>query len=96
MASTAPVLSQSLVLAPIQPSQLTSIKKLAETPDLNFIPSNYAYYNDPHEISASESQDSIPTIDISLLTSTNPDHKSKAIQDLNKACQEWGFFMVRN
>ncbi|KAL2477451.1 2-oxoglutarate (2OG) and Fe(II)-dependent oxygenase superfamily protein [Forsythia ovata] len=82
--------------APIQPSKLTSIKKLSESPNLNSIPSNYAYYNDPHDICASEPQDSIPTIDISLLTSGNPDHKSKAIQDLNKACEEWGFFMVIN
>ncbi|CAI9765384.1 unnamed protein product [Fraxinus pennsylvanica] len=96
MASTAPVLSQSPVAAPTQPSQLTSIKKLAETPNLNFIPSNYAYYNDPHETSATESQDSIPTIDISLLTSANPDKKSKAILALTKACREWGFFMVIN
>ncbi|EXB75599.1 putative 2-oxoglutarate/Fe(II)-dependent dioxygenase [Morus notabilis] len=38
----------------------------------------------------------IPTIDFSLLTSGNPDQRSKVISDLGNACREWGFFMLIN
>ncbi|KAK6156807.1 hypothetical protein DH2020_011055 [Rehmannia glutinosa] len=99
MAATASLLRQNSAAAPPSPpSNITSVKKLSESPNLNSIPSNYAYYtNYPTETNiASNSDDSIPTIDLSLLTSDNPDQRSKAIQDLDKACQEWGFFMVVN
>ncbi|KAI3445766.1 hypothetical protein Pfo_002431 [Paulownia fortunei] len=96
MAATAPVLRQHSAATPVPPPSITCVKNLAESPNLNSIPSNYAYYTNPNETTASDLDDSIPTIDLSLLNSDNPDHKSKAIQDLDKACQEWGFFMVVN
>ncbi|GFY89426.1 hypothetical protein Acr_06g0013660 [Actinidia rufa] len=37
-----------------------------------------------------------PIIDFSLLTSRDPNQRSKVIQDLNKVCQDWGFFMLVN
>ncbi|XP_073150776.1 2-oxoglutarate-dependent dioxygenase 19-like [Henckelia pumila] len=78
----------------------SSIKKLSESLNLTSnIPSNYVhyYFENPTETTAADDlQDSIPIIDISLLTSDDPDQRSKAIQDLDKACQEWGFFMAVN
>jgi len=38
--------------------------------------------------------ENIPTIDFSQLTSSNPNERSKAIQQLGDACRDWGFFMV--
>ncbi|PIA51997.1 hypothetical protein AQUCO_01000106v1 [Aquilegia coerulea] len=63
------------------------VKDLAESSDLTSIPSKYSYYSTALQI---------PTIDFSLLNSTSPDQRSKVIQDLGKACQEWGFFMLIN
>ncbi|KAL8536232.1 hypothetical protein ACS0TY_011746 [Phlomoides rotata] len=73
---------------------ITSVKQLAETPNLSSIPSNYT--NPTDETKASEPGDSIPIVDLSLLKSDNADRRAKAIHDLDKACQEWGFFMVAN
>ncbi|KAJ4848943.1 hypothetical protein Tsubulata_034179 [Turnera subulata] len=74
---------------------LTTIKALAESPGLNSIPSTYTFTRDPQEAVSSESEDSIPIIDFSLLSSGTPDQRSKIIHELGKACQEWGFFMRR-
>ncbi|XP_076909665.1 2-oxoglutarate-dependent dioxygenase 19-like [Bidens hawaiensis] len=43
-----------------------------------------------------EVQDSIPIIDYSLLTSGSAADHSKAVQDIGKACQDWGCFMLVN
>ncbi|GFY89420.1 ACC oxidase 1 [Actinidia rufa] len=49
----------------------------------------------PKEFAASEPEDlSIPIIDFSLLTSGDPNCRTQIIQDLGKACEKWGFFMV--
>ncbi|KAM3270564.1 hypothetical protein P3S67_028766 [Capsicum chacoense] len=82
----------------IQPS--ISVKTLSESPNLKSIPSNYvnsAIY--PSDSPTSEPHDysnSIPTVDFSQLISTDLHQRSEAINSLNKACQNWGFFMVVN
>ncbi|GAA0163386.1 hypothetical protein Leryth_003817 [Lithospermum erythrorhizon] len=81
-----------------------SVKVLAEIPNLNTIPSNYDYYSnttnkiplEEHYYQGSEQEDSVPIIDFSLLTSNDPDQRSKVIQELSRACQDWGFFMLIN
>ncbi|XP_071691645.1 2-oxoglutarate-dependent dioxygenase 19-like [Rutidosis leptorrhynchoides] len=75
---------------------MNSVKALAESPDLNFIPSKYAYSTNSTELPASDPQDLIPTIDFSLLTSNDPDLRSQMIQELDYACKDWGFFQVIN
>ncbi|CAA0807353.1 2-oxoglutarate (2OG) and Fe(II)-dependent oxygenase superfamily protein [Striga hermonthica] len=76
---------------------ITSVKQLSESPDLESIPPNYAYYTNPTDTIASDSADCpIPILDLSLLTSDEPQHRSRAVQALDKACREWGFFMVVN
>ncbi|KAK3014826.1 hypothetical protein RJ639_008302 [Escallonia herrerae] len=40
--------------------------------------------------------DEVPIIDYSMLVSADPDHRSKAIQDLGKACGDYGCFTVVN
>ncbi|KAG8368631.1 hypothetical protein BUALT_Bualt15G0065700 [Buddleja alternifolia] len=98
MAATTPPLrrSSATTTIPPPPRNITSVKKLAETPNLSSIPPNYAYYNNPTKTTASDSDDAIPTVDLSLLSSSNPDQKSKAVHNLGKSCQEWGFFMLVN
>lgn len=80
------------------PNKMTSVKDLAESPGLSSIPSAYAFRKDQNDqqssISDPEPDDSIPIIDFSLLISSCPEQRYKAIHDLGKACQEWGFFMV--
>ncbi|KAL3620963.1 hypothetical protein CASFOL_035875 [Castilleja foliolosa] len=77
-------------LSPPQPTSC-GVKLLAESSSTT-IPSNFTFTNDPTASIA----DSLPTIDFSLLTSANPDQRSKAIHLLAKACEEWGFFVLVN
>ncbi|KAK4480631.1 hypothetical protein RD792_013709 [Penstemon davidsonii] len=72
--------------------QSLSVKAVAESCIQSSVPSKYLFVND---INGSPS-DSIPIIDFSLLTSTNLHHRSKALQELDKACVEWGFFVLVN
>ncbi|KAI6678172.1 hypothetical protein NL676_038968 [Syzygium grande] len=78
--------------------KIRSVKTLAESSKLTSIPSHCA-----STASTSDDQavhpghdDSIPVIDFSLLSSSNPNQRSKVVSDLAKACQDWGFFMVIN
>nr|GLL28623.1 protein DMR6-LIKE OXYGENASE 2-like isoform X1 [Ipomoea trifida] len=76
-----------------------SVKVLSESPNLNSIPSNYVHsssHEESPDFSDAEDSSLIPVIDFSQLTSDHSDHRSKAIQVLGKACEEWGFFMVVN
>ncbi|PQM42313.1 protein DMR6-LIKE OXYGENASE 2 [Prunus yedoensis var. nudiflora] len=45
---------------------------------------------------ANDPEHSIPTIDFALLTSGSPDQRAKVIEELGRACEEWGFFQVTN
>ncbi|XVE50666.1 hypothetical protein DITRI_Ditri01bG0181600 [Diplodiscus trichospermus] len=92
MAETAAFVSQPSQ-ASITPPKPTSIKALS---GLSSIPTNYTFLADFNDEAPSDKHESIPTIDFSLLTSTVPDERSKALQDLGKACLEWGFFKVIN
>ncbi|KAI8532344.1 hypothetical protein RHMOL_Rhmol11G0207300 [Rhododendron molle] len=74
-----------------------SVKTLVETPGLTSIPSNYSYSTNPNESAGSNpDEDTFPIIDFSLLTSDDPHQRSKTIQDLDRACRDWGFFMLVN
>ncbi|KAI3524162.1 hypothetical protein L1887_02814 [Cichorium endivia] len=44
----------------------------------------------------SPKQDPVPIIDYSLLTSGTADDRLKVVQDLGKACEDWGCFMLVN
>ncbi|KAI3445767.1 hypothetical protein Pfo_002432 [Paulownia fortunei] len=70
----------------------TGIKVLADSSNLKAVPSKFNFTNEPTALTS----DSIPIIDFSALTSGDPDRRSKAIHDLTKACQEWGFFILVN
>lgn len=64
---------------------------------LSFVPPTHPDFknqNGMESVYAGE-EDSIPTIDFSLLTEGSSIQQSKVISDLGKACEEWGFFMVR-
>jgi len=76
----------------------TSVKALTESPELTSLPPSYTYTtNSDDEIVADPDEDDpIPVIDYSLLVAGTPDQRAKTIQDLGKACEEWGFFMLIN
>ncbi|CAI9104093.1 OLC1v1002705C2 [Oldenlandia corymbosa var. corymbosa] len=76
---------------------MASVKSLAQSHDLKSLPSDYTHFkNKAKSIEARPEVVNVPVIDLSLLSSTNPDDRAKAIHDLGKACKEWGFFMVIN
>ncbi|PON55419.1 Oxoglutarate/iron-dependent dioxygenase [Trema orientale] len=79
-------------------TQVSSVKQLVESGCVkSSVPSSYVFPGDPDYNSiVSDEAEGIPTIDFSLLTSGNPDQRSKVIKDLGNACREWGFFMVTN
>ncbi|KAK2973982.1 hypothetical protein RJ640_013543 [Escallonia rubra] len=66
---------------------MASIKVLAESPNLlGSIPSEYAYSTTHYTPVASDQEGS------TLI----PDQRSKVIDKLGKACEEWGFFLLVN
>ncbi|PSS02798.1 Protein DMR6-LIKE OXYGENASE 1 like [Actinidia chinensis var. chinensis] len=77
------------------PKRIT-VKALVESPALTSLPSNYSYTINPDESDASDPDGTLPIIDFSLLTSRDPHQRSTVIQELNKVCQDWGFFMLVN
>lgn len=81
---------------PSQPTKITSIKTLAESPGLTSIPAAYTFTPDLHDQVTCVPEGSIPVIDYSLLISGTPDQRSKIVHELGRACQDWGFFMVVN
>lgn len=59
----------------------------------NTIPSHYAFFNNPND-SLALPGDGIPIIDFSLLISDDLNQRSQCVDDLGKACKDWGFFLV--
>ncbi|XP_060169265.1 2-oxoglutarate-dependent dioxygenase 19-like isoform X2 [Lycium barbarum] len=78
-------------------NKMKSVKVVAELPNLKAVPSNYSVDHHHNSSPAIDSiDDSLPVVDFSLLSSEDPHQHSKAIQDLGRACEQWGFFMVVN
>ncbi|KAH6757677.1 hypothetical protein C2S53_020877, partial [Perilla frutescens var. hirtella] len=77
---------------PHHSSDNSFVKALAESSCLKSIPSQFTFATD----SRGSHSDSLPIIDFSLLTSSDPNQRSKALHDLAGACQEWGFFVLVN
>ena len=75
---------------------MASIKTLVQSQDLKSLPSEFAHFKDTQESIRTGPEVSVPVIDFSLLSSTDPDERAKVILDLGKACEEWGFFLVIN
>jgi isopenicillin N synthase-like dioxygenase len=80
---------------------LSSVKTLAESPNLKSIPPNYAFFTNSNDqldpvSSSKDDEESIPVIDFSQLSSCDHEQRSNAVHLLGKACQEWGFFMLVN
>ncbi|XVE60549.1 hypothetical protein DITRI_Ditri05aG0137700 [Diplodiscus trichospermus] len=74
-----------------------SVKELVESGLLTSnIPSNYIFKNTESDDCIVTLPQTVPSIDLSLLTSRDPYQRSKVITELGNACLEWGFFMVIN
>lgn len=67
------------------------IKTLADSSSP--VPCKFNFINERAALTAS---DSLPVVDFSALTSSDPDQRSKSIHDLAAACGEWGFFILVN
>ncbi|PKI63364.1 hypothetical protein CRG98_016252 [Punica granatum] len=81
--------------------KMSSVKTLAENPNLTCIPPAYTFPSNSPDYRAilstkdgEGSEEPIPVIDFSFLISGTPDQRSKVVQELGYACREWGFFMV--
>ena len=98
MASAATIsLSEAEPEAPkVHASDISSIKALAESKGASHIPSTNHSITDLHDDVADELAASIPVIDLSFLTSHDPQIHTKALYQLGKACAEWGLIMVSN
>ncbi|KAI4299124.1 hypothetical protein L6164_032614 [Bauhinia variegata] len=93
MAATA---SNFLPFSSVNSLSFTTVKALSES-GLSSIPSSFASKNSLEDIPViNPPQGTLPIIDFSLLTSTDPQQRSKTIKDLGKACEEWSFFMLIN
>lgn len=81
MASTAPTFPPT-----------SSIKHFTRSQTLPSIPNHYKLPTqlDPNIISSA----TIPTVDISVLTSGSTVQRSQAVRELGEACRNWGFFQV--
>ena len=80
--------------------QFSCVKQLVESGFCaSTVPSKYIFPQSTNDVSKilglDEALEAIPTVDFSLLTSADPDQRSKAVEDLGRACREWGFFVVR-
>ncbi|XP_062077056.1 2-oxoglutarate-dependent dioxygenase 19-like [Humulus lupulus] len=79
------------------PTNVQTIKALSESGALSSVPSKYSFATNPNDLANPNDPDhSIPTIDFSLLTSGSPQQRSTTLNDLKRACEDWGFFMVIN
>ncbi|XP_057451865.1 2-oxoglutarate-dependent dioxygenase 19-like [Lotus japonicus] len=85
-------------MASVHASEISSIKTFAESNGASTIPSTYHSLTEESTdvVVADELAASIPVIDLSLLTSNDPQIHAKAVHQLSKACAEWGFFMLTN
>lgn len=94
MASTSPDVSQESK----KNIKFTSVKALAESPELTSIPSSYTFTTNPDDgvVADPDDDDPIPVIDYSLLVTGTPDQRAKTIHEIGKACEQWGFFMLIN
>lgn len=88
MAPTPQNVAQTITCSSVQ-ELIASSRNL----QLNSIPSHYAFFKNPNDSIALPGDD-IPVIDFSLLISDDLNQRSKCVNDLGKACREWGFFMV--
>jgi len=74
--------------------KMFSVKELVESSTMSSVPSNYVFHENTEDSMLYHETENIPAIDFSQLTSSNPNERSKAIQQLGDACRDWGFFMV--
>ena len=74
-----------------------SVKALTDQyPKFNFPADDQveSLYQNEQMVDSTDPEYTIPTIDFSLLTSGDPEQRSKVLHDLRKACDEWGYFVV--
>ncbi|XP_027366156.1 flavanone 3-dioxygenase 2-like [Abrus precatorius] len=96
MASAATISPSEAEPPKVHASDIPSIKAFAESSVASLIPSTFHSIIDPHDDVAKELEAFIPVIDLSLLTSHDPEIHAKAVHQLGKACEEWSFFILIN
>ncbi|KAJ0984629.1 hypothetical protein J5N97_002985 [Dioscorea zingiberensis] len=77
-------------------SKYNTVKEISDSGVLSSLPSCYAC-RDPDIDGPTETlEEEVPIIDFSLLVGGTAIQRAQVIQDLGKACRDWGFFMVVN
>ncbi|XP_054798900.1 2-oxoglutarate-dependent dioxygenase 19-like [Prosopis cineraria] len=94
MAPAATSTNSSLQPPKLHASDIGSIKAFSESNGSSPIPSSYHSIVEPRDDVADELASSFPIVDFSLLTSDDPLLHADAVNQLGKACAEWGFFML--
>ena len=94
MAATINISSDFSEQASIHSTKPVTIKSLSES-GLTSIPSSFVSKTLQDLPVLDSSEDAIPVVDFSLLSSGNSKQRHKAIQDLGQACEEWGCFLVK-
>ena len=94
MAAPITIASDFIPQSSTNSTKSTTIKKLSES-GLTSIPPSFVSETLQDLSITNLPEAKIPIIDFSILTFGNPEQRSTIIQDLGKACEEWGFFLVR-
>ncbi|KAJ0960685.1 hypothetical protein J5N97_001439 [Dioscorea zingiberensis] len=74
----------------------STIKEISDSGDLSSLPSCYSCRGPDIDGPTETLEEEVPIIDFSLLVGGTAKQRTQVIQDLGKACRDWGFFMVVN
>ncbi|KAJ0984651.1 hypothetical protein J5N97_003007 [Dioscorea zingiberensis] len=74
----------------------STIKEISDSGDLSSLPSCYTCRGPDIDGPTEALEEEVPIIDFSLLVGGTAKQRTQVIQDLSKACRDWGFFMVVN
>ncbi|KAJ0984652.1 hypothetical protein J5N97_003008 [Dioscorea zingiberensis] len=84
-------------LLPLSKLKYSTIKEISDSGVvLSSLPSCYACRDPDINGSTEILEEEVPIIDFSLLVGGTAKQRAQVIQDLGKACRDWGFFMVVN
>ncbi|KAG6406766.1 hypothetical protein SASPL_134376 [Salvia splendens] len=68
-----------------------SVQSIVDSSDLKHLPSKYNLELGGVDDTSATSCKSLPVIDYSSLTSTDPNRRSEAVAEFARACADWGF-----
>ncbi|KAG6406764.1 hypothetical protein SASPL_134374 [Salvia splendens] len=73
-----------------------SVQSIVDSSNLKHLPSKYNLELGGGNDTSATSSESLPVIDYSALTSTDPNRRSEAVAEFARACADWGVFFLVN